>query len=307
MLKNAPQYSDLVYWNDVVNQYIQGNYPYVLIPNIERQIWEFFKYCLKSQNRYFFEHPLISVIKESFEKNIYILKSDTEIFRARNDEKNTLWRENWWYADIMSTPKYLKSLSNRGYDNTKLEELHANYIKTINGPEMKRLKNRFDRGFRGYDEDGCGAPPPELASSGRCNSEGVSYLYAAREEHTAVAEIRPYVGDTISIAVLQPVRDLKLVNLDYDPSAIVSGAEFFYNEIQQEFARVNRGQKSDYLITQYVTSLAEHSKYDGLCFRSSLVEDGTNYVIFKPDNCKAVSSDIFFLRDVQYQYFKFRP
>ena len=68
-------------------------------------------------------------------------------------------------------------------------------------------------------------------------------------------------------------------------------AEFKY-EIQEEFARVNKGQKSDYLITQYITSLVEHSGSSGLCFRSSLVEDGTNYVIFRPNDCEAVSSKI---------------
>ena len=84
-------------------------------------------------------------------------------------------------------------------------------------------------------------------------------------------------------------------------------AEFFYNEVQQEFARVNRGEKRDYLITQYITSLVEHSGYDGLCFRSSLVKDGTNYLIFQPTDCTAVSSKICYLNGVQYQYFQFRP
>lgn len=306
MLDNAPEYSDLTYWNDIVDQFILGKYPLVLIPNIERKIWDYFKYCLKSQNRYFFQHPLIPAIKASFEKNIYVLKKDTEIFRARNDNQHSIWNENIRYAEIMSTPKYLERLRIRGYDSTKLDEMCANHSIVLNEPETKRIKDKLIRGFQGYDADGCGAPPPDLASAGRCNSEGVAYLYAAQEEHTAVAEIRPYVGDTISIAVLHPKRDLRLVNLDYDPSAMICGSEFFYNEIQQEFSQVNKGQKNDYLITQYITSLIEHSGYDGLCFRSSLVEDGTNYVVFQPNNCEAVSSKICYLRGVQYQYFQFK-
>lgn len=307
MLKNAPEYSDLIYWDNIVDQYIQGKQPLVLIPNIERQIWDYFKYCLKSQNRYFFQHSLISVIQESFEKNVCILRKDTKIFRARSDDQHKIWNENWRYSEIISTPIHLENLRSMEYDSTKLAEMQANYVKVLNAPETKRFKEKLDRGFQGYDADDCGAPPSELASAGRCNSEGVAYLYTAREEHTAVAEIRPYVGDTISIATLQPKRDLKLVNLDYDPSAIISGSEFFYNEIQQEFSQVNKGQKNDYLITQYITSLVAHSGYDGLCFRSSLVEDGTNYVIFNPADCEAISSKICYLKGVQYQYFQFRP
>lgn len=307
MLVTAPEYSDFAYWDSITQQYIQGKHPFVLIPNIERQLWEYFKYCLKSQNRYFFQHPLIPVIKASFEKNIYILEKGTEMFRARNDDKHAIWNANWRYAEILSTPKHLDSLRNMGYDSVKLEEMQANYINVLNASETKQFKEKLDRGFQGYDADDCGAPPSKKASAGRCNSEGVAYLYAAQEEHTAVAEIRPYVGDTISVATLQPKRDLRLVNLDYDPSATVSGAEFFYNEIQQEFACVNRGQKTDYLITQYIAALVEYSGYDGLCFRSSLVEDGTNYLIFQPGDCKAVSSKICYLKGVQYQYFQFRP
>lgn len=307
MLVNAPEYSNWAYWDNIVEQYIRGKHPFVLIPNIEQQLWEYFKYCLRSRNRYFFQHPLIPVIKASFEKNTYTLKKGTEMFRARNDDQHAIWNENLRYAEILSTPKHLHSLKNMGYDSTKLEELQANYVEVLSSPETEHFKEKLHRGFQGYDADGCGAPPSDKASAGRCNSEGVAYLYAAQEEHTAVAEIRPYVGDTISIATIQPKRDLMLVNLDYDPSATVSGAEFFYNEIQQEFARVNRGEKRDYLITQYITSLVEHSGYDGLCFRSSLVKDGTNYLIFQPTDCTAVSSKICYLNGVQYQYFQFRP
>lgn len=307
MLKNAPEYSDLNYWDNVVNQYIHGQYSYVLIPNIERLIWEYFKFCLKSQNRYFFQNPLIPVIKEAFEKHIYILKKDSEIFRARNDDQHVLWNKNWQYCEIMSTSQYLESLRNTGYDGVRVEEISADYTNRLNSLEVTSMREKLDRGFQAFDVDGCGAPPSELACAGRCNSEGVAYLYAAREEHTAVAEIRPYVGDTISVASLQPCQDLNLVNFDYDPSAVICGAEFFFNEIQQEFSLVNKGKKSDYLITQYIASLVEHSGYDGLCFRSSLVEDGTNYVIFRSESCKAVASKICYLKNVQYQYFQFKP
>ena len=149
MLDNSQEYSNLAYWDNIVDQYIQGKQPLVLIPNIEGQIWEYFKYCLKSQNRYFFQHPLISVIKESFEKNVSILKKDTEIFRARSDDRHTMWNENWRYTEIMSTPKYLESLRSMEYDSTKLAEMQANYANVLNAPETKRFKEKLDRGFQG--------------------------------------------------------------------------------------------------------------------------------------------------------------
>ena len=100
------------------------------------------------------------------------------------------------------------------------------------------------------------------------------------EEHTAIAEVRPFFKDSISVAVLEPTRDLCLVNFDFEPTEVVNGRDFLFNDIQRDFSKINKTQSGDYLITQFIASLIEHLGYDGLSFRSSLVKDGTNYVIF---------------------------
>ena len=307
MLKNAPPYSNSSYWDNVVTQYFQGDYRYTLVPDIERQLWEYFKYCLKSKNRFFFENPLISVIKDSFEKNTFVLKKDTDVFRARNDDNHTLWWKTIDFYELLETPYHIQSLESMGYEHSKLEELRRNYEKTLNSPKNKYLKEKLDRGFQGYDAEDCGAPPSEKAKAGRCNSEGVAYLYVAQEEHTAVAEIRPHTKDTISLATLRPKRDLKLVDFFYDEKDTVHGEKFFYNTIQEEFSKINRGEIGEYLSTQYITSLVENLGYDGLRFHSSLVKNGTNYVIFHPQDCEPCSSKICYLLDVQYQYFQLKP
>ena len=120
------------------------------------------------------------------------------------------------------------------------------------------------------------------------------------EEHTAIAEIRPFIRDSISIAVLKPDRDLRLVNFDFEPTAVVNGRDFLFDDIRRDFARINKTQNGDYFITQFIGALIEHLGYDGLCFRSSLVKDGTNYVIFNPDDSPAISSKLFYLSEVNY-------
>ena len=125
-------------------------------------------------------------------------------------------------------------------------------------------------------------------------------MYAALEEHTAIAEIRPFIRDSISVAVLKMTRDLHLVNFDFEPTAVVNGRNFLLNDIQRDFSKINKTQNGDYLITQFITSLVEHLGYDGLCFRSSLIKDGTNYVIFNPSDCPAISSKLVYLSEVNY-------
>lgn len=295
-----PEYTDDAYWTDVIEQYILNNNKHPGWYNIEYYMWEYFKNCLKRNNRFFFEHPLLPVLKAEFERNVCILPQETVMYRARIDCDSKLWNEWNEYCRIESTPKELKYLDKRGLPADKLAAIQKEYGDFINSKETQRIKQRIESGFQGFDAKGSSAPPKGTASAGRCNPEGVSYLYAALEEHTAIAEIRPFIRDSISVAVLNPSRDLRLVNFDYEPTAVVNGRDFLFDDIRRDFARINKTQNGDYFITQFIAALIEHLGYDGLCFRSSLVQDGTNYVIFNPDNSPAVSSKLVYLSEVNY-------
>ena len=295
-----PAYSDDAYWTDVIEQYIQNNNKHPGWYNIEYYMWEYFKDYLKRNNRFFFEHPLLPVLKAEFERNVCILSQGTVMYRARIDRDSKLWNEWNEYCRIESTPKELKYLEKRGIPDDKLAAIQKEYEDFINSEETQRIKRRIESGFQGFDAKGSSAPQKGTASAGRCNPEGVSYLYAALEEHTAIAEIRPFIRDSISVATLKADHDLRLVNFDFEPTEIVNGRDFLFDNIRRDFARINKTQNGDYFITQFIAALIEHLGYDGLCFRSSLVKDGTNYVIFNPDNSPAVSSKLVYLSEVNY-------
>ena len=298
-----PAYTDDAYWTDVIKQYIRNNYKHPEWYNIEYYMWEYFKNCLKRNNRFFFEHPLLPVLEDEFKRNACKLFQGTNLYRARIDSDCKLWNEWNDYCKIESTPVLLKKFESRGkLSDEQLIEYWQKHEDFINSEKTQEIKRRVESGFQGFDASGSSAPPRGSASVGRCNPDGVSYLYAALEEHTAIAEIRPFIKDSISVAVLKPVRDLRLVNFDFEPTAVVNGKDFLFNDIQRDFSKINKSQNGDYLTTQFITSLIEHLGYDGLCFRSSLVKDGTNYVIFNPSNCPAISSKLVYLSEVNYVY-----
>ncbi len=299
---NRPSYENENFWNDIILQYINDRQKFVACLDIEYHFWNYFKYCLNKGNHYFFEHPLIQLLESEFANHTCILKSETTLFRARNDDQHKLWKEWNDYSQILYTPKILKRIESRESSGVDTQKLWKDYNEAINSSQIQLIKKRVESGFRGYDAKGSSAPPPDIAENGRCNPRGVSYLYVALEEHTAVAEIRPHIKDTISVASLQSIRDLKLVNFDYDPTETVEGKDFLFNNIQRDFALINRTKTDDYLITQYITALIAHLGYDGLSFRSSLVTDGTNYVIFDPNLCNVISSKLCFLSEVKYIY-----
>jgi hypothetical protein len=58
-----------------------------------------------------------------------------------------------------------------------------------------------------------GPPPREKATVGRMNPAGISVFYGALGAHTAVAEVRPYVGGLVVVAQFTPTRCLRLLDL----------------------------------------------------------------------------------------------
>lgn len=298
-----PAYTDDTYWTDVIKQYIQNNNKHPDWYNIEYYMWEYFKNCLKRNNRFFFEHPLLPVLEAEFKRNACKLPEGTKLYRARIDSDSALWNEWNDYCKIELTPVLLKNLKSRGkISDEQLIEYWQKHEDFINSEKTQEIKRRVESGFQGFDASGSSTPPRGSAGVGRCNPDGVSYLYAALEEHTAIAEIRPFIKDSISVAVLEPVRELYLVNFDFEPTDVVNDRDFLFNDVQRDFSKINKTQNGDYLITQFITSLIEHLGYDGLCFRSSLVKDGTNYVIFNPSDCPAKSSKLVYLSEVNYVY-----
>lgn len=302
LIMKIPAYTDDESWAEIIEQYIQNDNKHPGWYNIEYNMWEYFKVCLKRSNRFFFEHPLLPVLKTEFNRNVCKLLQGTEIYRARIDCENKLWKEWNEYCNIDYTPMVLKGFEKKNILSDEIVEQWKQYEDFVNDPKTQEIKQRIESGFQGFDASGSFAPPSGTASAGRCNPDGVSYLYAALEEHTAIAEIRPFIKDSISVAVLKPVRNLRLVNFDFEPTEVVNGKDFLFNDIQRDFSKINKSQNGDYLTTQFVTSLIEHLGYDGLCFRSSLVKDGTNYVIFNPSNCPAISSKLVNLSEVNYVY-----
>lgn len=299
---DIPKYTEEVYWNDVIQQYIDGEPSIRMRHDIEYHVWEYFKDCLRRKNRFFFNHPLIPLLKAALEEHVYELKAGTEVFRARNDDKRELWKEWDTYASAQHTPKVIAGLKSRGVAEDAIEKATQHYEKLIASEKFQEAKARIEAGFQGYDAKGSTAPPSSKAAEGRCNPKGVPYLYVALEKHTAIAEIRPFFQDTISLALLKPVRDLKLVDFFFEPSDTVMGTEILFNNIQRDFSRIHKSNDGEYLITQFIAALIEYLGYDGLRFRSSLVKEGTNYVIFNKSTCEVESSELCFLSEVVYTF-----
>lgn len=153
------------------------------------------------------------------------------------------------------------------------------------------------------------APPNELTTPGRANPRGISYLYAASNDETSIAEIRPWKGAIVTVANLQISKKLSVVDLssislspfrfDSPISALI--VEKMLNAFAHDLSQpVNPNNlELDYLPTQFITELIKSKKYDGILFKSSL-GSGKNIVIFDEMNVCVIDTSYKTITDICY-------
>jgi hypothetical protein len=134
------------------------------------------------------------------------------------------------------------------------------------------------------------SPPPSKSQSGRLNRTGVSFLYCATTESTAISEVRPHPGDKVSIGCFIAKGELSVFDisksylLEYFHSDKHLDEYFvFMNTINNYFQRsIPPSKKDNYSITQLIADSIRKLGFDGILFNSS-VGNGKNIVVFNPD------------------------
>ena len=194
--------------------------------------------------------------------------------------------------EILSRPttKAFKIKLNKGYD--KLYRSRKISIENLrngqNGISCICDQNYLDNvKFTGYNEYNSKEAPLTVPANGRNNISGASYLYLAKDEYTACAEIRPDDKSLVSVAKFKVKRPLSTLDLSDDDTV----PEF--EELRKEYG-ISPGElltqimyqfsypisnSEDYYASQYIADYIRKSGYDGLAYRSSCT-NGINYTLF---------------------------
>lgn len=153
-----------------------------------------------------------------------------------------------------------------------------------------------------------------IKAGGRLNPPGFAYLYLATTAETALAEMRPSLGQSLTVALFKVQRQLRIVVCEPGPRDLPEWLEEKpltpterekrgWNEITWALAHpVNReDQEEAYLPTQILAEAFRAEGFDGVAYRSSL-ERGTNVVLFNPNDAKVVHRYVYTLRKVRYDF-----
>ena len=132
--------------------------------------------------------------------------------------------------------------------------------------------------------DELGAPPKERTRAGRMNVEYIPVFYAAFSEETAVAEIRPGIGEYIAIGEFVLQRELRV--FDFTAFARAGHERWsetyahtrydFINQMEGEISKpiLPFDRRREYIPTQIVAEyIKEYFDCDAVIYRSSMIND----------------------------------
>lgn len=158
-----------------------------------------------------------------------------------------------------------------------------------------------------------GPPPYSLSTHGRANPKGIPYLYVATNELTCIAEIRPWVGEIITLAKITPLSSIKVIDLSISTTIespflvkdLRNSVEALnlINQLSKELSKPVSPNDSylEYIPTQFLAESIKQLGYDGLVYRSSLGNE-KNVVFFDPQKIETTHVKQVKLNYVGYDY-----
>jgi hypothetical protein len=167
----------------------------------------------------------------------------------------------------------------------------------------------------GFTTDMMGAPPADKATAGRANSVGISCLYLADKEITAINEIRAGIYDYVAVGKFVLNEDIEVVDLtmvdQISPFQGIDNTIHAVNKkhlqkISVDIAKPLRRYDSllDYLPTQYISDFIKSKNFAGIEYKSTMNKSGYNLAIFNEKLFECTAVDVYDIRELKYQYEK---
>ena len=160
-------------------------------------------------------------------------------------------------------------------------------------------------------------PNKHSAKEGRANPKGIPVLYLSTHSHTAMCEVRPWLGSLISCAQFKTTRSLNVVSLpsnyedrfNYIFSApdLSKWEETVWGDIGRGFSEPTTSSDStaDYAPTQVIAELFRSEGYDGIAYKSKFGDDGYNIALFDLEDAELISCCLYDVSTLQFSFKQF--
>lgn len=190
---------------------------------------------------------------------------------------------------------------------------HESFYKTIKKGRIFFRCRISDK--NGFPTNKMGNPPKELATGGRANPKGISYLYVADVVETSLYETRASLFDYVTVGEFRLKEDLKILNLRNPKDDPIPWAENeaiedfltyvpFIQTLQKEISLPirKRDKQLDYIPTQYISEFIKSLGFDGVEYQSSLYKDGYNLAIFNPEKLECIATKVYEIENIELKH-----
>ena len=280
--------------------------------NVENQVQQF-ENDLIYKNRFSSKHAVVDAIHKHEEDATIIVQPGKTYYRARIFKDFSIDKlVKYYLKELGKTDEQIKAILNTWDKTQKINALSNAELFVRNGnqqnysPEQLAIRNaqrkwRKNVLFKGYGSRDSSAPEPDKVTNGRANPDHIRYLYVCEDEDTPVYEVRPIIGDQVSVARFRLTKEVRLYDLTlpkkpFEEQLFDSVNEYesakLFNAIGAMFSRPFNGDPAKYIATQFLAEEIKNMGFDGLRFNSSLNTGGINVVLFEPDVCRAISSEL---------------
>jgi len=142
-------------------------------------------------------------------------------------------------------------------------------------------------GFVPYSHGEIGSPPPPVATAGRLNRQGISFLYLASDVDTAIMEVRPHPGHIVSTGAFQQIGDCIIADFHDLSISKFSNSDkklfqyqFLYAIDRNLSTPVIPEERFRFLFGHLLAEVLMSIGLDGVSFKSSVNSKGLNYCFF---------------------------
>ncbi len=232
------------------------------------------------------------------------------------------WRSYWAFASEVSRRwRYVQSPETVHF----LRLVAAQAKDRVTTVQEGRRFHRAQKAVHGWLDENLGeemdgpalpermTPLPDSATEGRVNPKGIPCFYMAADEHTAIAEVRPWIGSKVSVGVFRTLRPLRLVDCTRDaekqwiyleePTA-EERARAVWTHIAQAFREpvTREDDRADYAPTQVIAEVFRAEWFDGVAYRSGFGTDCLNVALFALDATELEMCSVYEIHDVALSY-----
>lgn len=288
---------------------------------IDEQVQQF-ENDLIYKNRFSSKHAVVKEIHKHKDEATIIVPPGKIYYRARIFKDFSIDKlVKYYLRELGKSENEIKEILNTWDKTQKVNALSNAQFFVSNDSQHKnsneqiairnaQLKWRKSVKFKGYGSRDSTAPEPNKVTNGRANPDHIRYLYVCEDEDTPVYEVRPIIGDQVSVARFRLTKEVRLYDLSlpkrpFEDQLFDSVDEYesakLFNAIGTMFSRPFNGDPAKYIATQFLAEEIKNMGFDGLRFNSSLNTGGINVVLFDPDACKVISSELVEVKGIHIQ------